>query len=231
MIAVIKKILVSATIVVFFLGVVGCQMPSYQTGGMPSLPGGSTTISPPSSSQPSGSQSPSTGTQAPSGGQPGMPDSSKMPGSEGGESMEDLDGALDDSLDGFDDTLAEKSGDARIDEIDILSPAGGSSLEDDDEIGPLSDAGDIVVENQDYDMEAQSGAKLETSDGEMTQAAIEETPRQGSETSRSASVPEDIGDGQGDDIVLRQIREAAMKERNPVLREKLWDEYRKIKGI
>ena len=49
--------------------------------------------------------------------------------------------------------------------------------------------------------------------------------------SRSAAVPEDIGDGQGDDIVLRQIREAAMKERNPVLREKLWDEYRKIKGI
>ena len=231
MIAVIKKILVSATIVVFSLGVVGCQMPSYQTGGMPSLPGGSTTISPPSSAQPSGSQSPSTGTQAPSGGQQGMPDSSKMPGSEGGESMEDLDGALDDSLDGFDDTLAEKSGDARIDEIDILSPAGGSSLEDDDEIGPLSDAGDIVVENQDYDMEAESGAKLETSDGEMTQAAIEGTPGQGSETSRSASVPEDIGDGQGDDIVLRQIREAAMKERNPVLREKLWDEYRKIKGI
>ena len=231
MIAVIKKIVASATIVVFFLGVVGCQIPSYQTGGMPSLPGGSTTISPPSSSQPSGSQSPSTGTQAPSGGQQGMPDSSKMPGSEGGESMEDLDGALDDSLDGFDDTLAEKSGDARIDEIDILSPAGGSSLEDDDEIGPLSDAGDIVVENQDYDMEAQSGAKLETSDGEMTQAAIEGTPGKGSETSRSATVPEDIGDGQGDDIVLRQIREAAMKERNPVLREKLWDEYRKIKGI
>jgi hypothetical protein len=44
-------------------------------------------------------------------------------------------------------------------------------------------------------------------------------------------VPEDIGDGQGDDIVLRQIREAALKETNPILREKLWDEYRKIKGI
>ena len=145
--------------------------------------------------------------------------------------MEDLDGALDDSLDGFDDTLAEKSGDTRIDEIDILSPAGGSSLEDDDEIGPLSDAGDIVVENQDYDMEAQSGAKLETNDGKMTQAAIEGIPGEGSETSKSAAVPEDIGDGQGDDIVLRQIREAAMKERNPVLRDKLWDEYRKIKGI
>ena len=108
-----------------------------------------------------------------------MPDSSKIPGSDGGKSTEDLDRALDDSLDGFDDTLAEKSGDTRIDEIDILSPAGGSSLEDDDEIGPLSDAGDIVVENQDYDMEAQSGAKLEASDGEMTQAAIEGSSGEG----------------------------------------------------
>jgi hypothetical protein len=43
-------------------------------------------------------------------------------------------------------------------------------------------------------------------------------------------IPEDIGDGRNDDIVLRQIREAAMNERDPVLREKLWDEYRRIRG-
>ena len=43
-------------------------------------------------------------------------------------------------------------------------------------------------------------------------------------------IPEDIDDGQGDDIVLRQIRDAAMKEKDPVLRERLWDEYRRIKN-
>jgi hypothetical protein len=43
-------------------------------------------------------------------------------------------------------------------------------------------------------------------------------------------IPEDVGDGRNDDIVLRQIREAALNERDPVLREKLWDEYRRIKG-
>jgi hypothetical protein len=43
-------------------------------------------------------------------------------------------------------------------------------------------------------------------------------------------VPEDIGDGRSDDIVLRQIRDAAMNEQDPVLREKLWDEYRRISG-
>jgi hypothetical protein len=43
------------------------------------------------------------------------------------------------------------------------------------------------------------------------------------------AIPDDIGTGQNDDIVLRQIREAAMNESDPVLREKLWDEYRRIK--
>ena len=35
--------------------------------------------------------------------------------------------------------------------------------------------------------------------------------------------------GNNDDIVLRQIREAAEKETDPVLKGKLWQEYRKIK--
>ena len=39
-------------------------------------------------------------------------------------------------------------------------------------------------------------------------------------------VPPDVGDGADDDVVARQIREAAMNEADPVLREKLWEEYR-----
>jgi len=39
----------------------------------------------------------------------------------------------------------------------------------------------------------------------------------------------DIPDGRDDDIVARQIREAAEHETDPVLREKLWEEYRKYK--
>jgi hypothetical protein len=42
-------------------------------------------------------------------------------------------------------------------------------------------------------------------------------------------VPEDVGDGRNDDIVLRQIREAALHEKDPVLRERLWEEYRRIR--
>ena len=42
-------------------------------------------------------------------------------------------------------------------------------------------------------------------------------------------VPADVGDGNDDDIVARQLREAAMKEKDPQLQEKLWQEYRDYK--
>lgn len=45
-----------------------------------------------------------------------------------------------------------------------------------------------------------------------------------------ATVPADIPDGRDDDIVARQLREAAQMEQDPELREKLWDEYRKYKN-
>jgi hypothetical protein len=44
------------------------------------------------------------------------------------------------------------------------------------------------------------------------------------------SAPPDVGDGSDDDIVARQLREAAEKETDPELREKLWDEYRAYKN-
>lgn len=45
-----------------------------------------------------------------------------------------------------------------------------------------------------------------------------------------ATVPADIPDARDDDIVARQLREAAQMEKDPQLREKLWDEYRKYKN-
>ncbi len=46
----------------------------------------------------------------------------------------------------------------------------------------------------------------------------------------STEVPEDIGPGNDDDIVAQQLREAAMSESDPDLREKLWEEYRRYKS-
>ncbi|MBL4827050.1 MAG: hypothetical protein JKY66_04940 [Spongiibacteraceae bacterium] len=50
-------------------------------------------------------------------------------------------------------------------------------------------------------------------------------------TVASYTPPIDIPDGNDDDVVARQLREAAIKEPNAKLREKLWNEYRKYKGL
>ena len=52
----------------------------------------------------------------------------------------------------------------------------------------------------------------------------------GAEQSTDArSVPPDVGDGRDDDVVARQLREAATQEDDPAMREKLWQEYRDYK--
>lgn len=43
-------------------------------------------------------------------------------------------------------------------------------------------------------------------------------------------VPEGVGSGQDDDIVAKQLREAATAETDPKLRKKLWDEYKRYKS-
>lgn len=40
----------------------------------------------------------------------------------------------------------------------------------------------------------------------------------------------DLPDAKDDDIIARQLREAAMAEPDPELRERLWEEYRRYKG-
>lgn len=44
-------------------------------------------------------------------------------------------------------------------------------------------------------------------------------------------VPADIPNGNDDDVVARQLREAAMAEADPELRERLWNEYRRYTGL
>jgi hypothetical protein len=68
-----------------------------------------------------------------------------------------------------------------------------------------------------------SGAEVASDEG-----AVETTEPETSDVS-NGRIPPDVGDGSDDDIVARQLREAAMKEEDPELREKLWDEYRAYK--
>ncbi len=61
--------------------------------------------------------------------------------------------------------------------------------------------------------------------------AASQTVQQSSGRAETFPPPEDIPSGRDDDVVARQLREAAMSEPDPELREALWDEYRRYTGI
>ncbi len=52
-----------------------------------------------------------------------------------------------------------------------------------------------------------------------------------SQSTAKYPTPTDIPNGNNDDVVARQLREAAMREPDPAVRERLWDEYRKYTGL
>jgi len=62
-------------------------------------------------------------------------------------------------------------------------------------------------------------------------AALGRPPMSGGEQKGTFSPPEDTPSGREDDVVARQLREAAMTEPDPELREALWEEYRNYTGI
>ena len=51
----------------------------------------------------------------------------------------------------------------------------------------------------------------------------------GGDKGQDTDTPNDIPDGSDDDVVARQLREAAEKETDPELKAKLWEEYRRYK--
>jgi hypothetical protein len=81
--------------------------------------------------------------------------------------------------------------------------------------------------------------------GVLTDGAVEESrskpepieweaePGAGPGVEKQGKMPdfkiEDIGDGSDDDVVARQLREAAESETDQVLKEQLWNEYKKYK--
>jgi hypothetical protein len=92
--------------------------------------------------------------------------------------------------------------------------------------GPGAGGEDSGAEEAGRDRDARSGEASSTADGRGAGGDMK--------TERSAggasAPPEDIPDGSDDDVVARQLREAAQKERDPELKRRLWDEYRRYKG-
>jgi len=90
--------------------------------------------------------------------------------------------------------------------------AGGSAIEADDPSADADEAGDS------------DGDDVVT--GRTPDGARYESPP----PTEESTIPEDIPSPQGDDIVAKQLREAAMAEQDPDLKAKLWEEYKRYKA-
>ncbi len=159
-------------------------------------------------------------------------------GGSGDGELEKLNRELNDSLARFDGAMlgerernqarAEESGGGRADAgtaaLESATVAGGDGSGDGSAYGtPMPARTGAGAEGTAADSSSGSGMST-AGGGSGRKGDFEHT------ASNSANVPADIPDGSNDDVVARQIREAAMKEKDPELREKLWDEYRKYTG-
>ena len=110
-----------------------------------------------------------------SGGQSGDPQGADGSGSAGsagdGQSVEDLDKALDDSLDGFDDAVGGSG--KGTSEIDILSPSGSTGMENnsDEPLFEEGSEGGMAEANAELEKRAAEGSG-EGSDGAEAQMAL-----------------------------------------------------------
>ncbi len=149
------------------------------------------------------------------------------------ERKEELDRELDSSLSEFDALILREQEilERRREEAAAAGGGGGAGTA---EVGSGRGTGEGEGDGEDAGEEKEktaeaSGTGGSKDDPEGEEVASEEgTPEESGEIP-NGRVPSDVGDGRDDDIVARQLREAAMKEEDPELREKLWDEYRAYK--
>jgi hypothetical protein len=127
------------------------------------------------------------------------------------ERAERLGQELDESIGGFDQVLMEEQ--QEISSVGRNTEGFGEGVEGDGGISlgqQATSGGGITVAN--------NRSLPQSSIGNMTDDQIRER------------TPEDIPIMVDDDIIARQLREAALSEEDPVLRARLWEEYRKYSG-
>ena len=146
-----------------------------------------------------------------------------------------LDGKLDESLREFDGLILKEQEilDERREETAANAGGGGglASAEGSTGGGGSTEDADVDVDAASQEQRGGTGgspdAPPEDSAPASPEATIDGDP---TATDLNGRVPGDVGDGRDDDIVARQLREAAMQEKDPALRERLWDEYRTYKS-
>lgn len=82
--------------------------------------------------------------------------------------------------------------------------------------------------------EGSDGEGMEGEDAEGDESESEEqqvADKREDKTLNNGSVPKDIPSAENDSVLEAQIRKAAESETDPVKRKKLWNEYRRYKGL
>lgn len=162
---------------------------------------------------------------ATSGGQARTPARPGPPGAQTrGERDKQLQGEFDRSLGAFDERLSREQG----------------------ELKTLSEKQTQADQQRAAQQASQGGSAAGLGGEQIGRAGAPPPPNGGSDSSDNSSprnrgpgspgdranlppTPDDIPSGQNDDVVARQLREAAENETDPEVRKKLWDEYRKYK--
>ena len=104
------------------------------------------------------------------------------------------------------------------------SYGGGGSMPGDEGAagaGGSGDRGPIIARN----------SSSNAGGGYMPNSSNREGEFDNSSQGEQHPVPQDIPAGNNDDVVARQLREAAMSEPDPEVRERLWNEYRRYTGL
>lgn len=140
-----------------------------------------------------------------------------------------LDNQLNESLSEFDEKLLREQ-----DRVKANKPHTNSVENPGDNEGAASEYDGVSSDNNDTTGELDNNApetehnkqQEEQSNKDQTETDIDSgTSGDGTQN----SVPDDIPDASDDDVIARQLREAAEQEDDPELKKKLWQEYKRYK--
>ncbi|MBE7638673.1 hypothetical protein GUA87_17590 [Sneathiella sp. P13V-1] len=134
-----------------------------------------------------------------------------------------MDRALFDALNRYDDCMTE---DAQSGGGQSASGGGAGSGTSDGGSGSASSTASSDLQGTETPKVAVAPAEAaeeEAEEGQVPQVMPRVLP--------NGKIPDDIPPANNDDILQKKVREAAMNEPDPEKRERLWEEYRKLKGI
>ena len=139
-----------------------------------------------------------------------------------------MDEALIASLDKFESCIKSQS---NLINNDNSNPSSSTSFESQELSGNASSTGsEELSENMDSDTNSSELDESQLSYENESNNDIQSTGKNENFGS-NGKLPEDIPQDDNDDVLAKQIKNAALKEKDPEKREKIWNEYRKYKNL